>query len=347
MKVLLIYSWFYLYGGAERLIVKLANYLTEQGVSTTLLTRQMLPRIKERFNQTRIIVSPSMESLIPLAHSIFHKFDVINPHNDPAQLTLFPRKRPSVWMCNEPPIAILTGGPLTEHERDTVRRHIDIVVVADEYNRKRFKEIYDMDSRVNYYGVDFDFFKEQKNHRIKEKYGLSDTFTIMQVGMFTFTKNQMKTCSILKKLKKQIPEAHLVLVGWNDNPRLDTVQRSISNNNLTKTVTITGEIPQADLRDLYHAVDAVVAPIQPQGGWLSTFEAIATGRPMLVSPEMTASYLLKEHGIGIVTDEFVPKLVEIYEKPYSDLKGRQWVKENLKWDRFCGNMLSYFEEVMP
>lgn len=345
MKVLIINPGFYVYGGAERLIVKLCNYLVEKGVSTTLLTQGIPPHIKQEFTETRIIETNNLESLVPIAHSIFHNFDVINPHNDPAQITLFPRKLPSVWMCNEPPINVLTGGTLTEQERNIVRRHIDIPVVSDDYNKTRFEDLYGVTPRVNHYGVDYPFFSEGAAERVKEKYGMSDTFTMMQVGMFTFTKNQMKTVNIFKKLKKRIPDAKLILTGFKDTPYYDNVKRFISQNRLAKDVTITGELPQEDIKDLYHAVDAVVAPIQAQGGWLSTFEAIAAGTPVLVSKEMTASYLLEEHGIGVVTDTFVDELVDIHEHPSSNVKGRKWVEENLSWERFCGNMLGYFEEV--
>jgi len=345
MKALIINPVFYVYGGAERLIVKLCNYLTERGVTTSILTQAIHPDIKTEFTETRLIETGSMESLVPVAHSIIHKFDVVNPHNDPAQITLFPRKRPSVWMCNEPPAKVLLGGELTGQERDIVRRHIDVSVVSDEYNRKRFEELYGVTPRINHYGVDYPFFSEGDAGRVKEKYGMSDTFTIMQVGMFTSTKNQMRTVSIFKKLKKQVPDAKLILTGFNQTPYHDTVKRFIAQSRLSKDVTITGEIPQEDIRDLYHAVDAVVAPIQSQGGWLSTFEAMAAGKPVLVSPEMTASYLLEKHGIGVVTEGFVDELVGIYENPRSDVKGRRWVEKNLRWDRFCGNMLEYFEEV--
>ena len=345
MKVLIVNPVFYTYGGAERLIVKLCNYLTERGVSTSVLTQVMLPHIKEEFTETRLIETGNMEALIPVAHSILHKFDVVNPHNDPAQITIFPRKYPSVWMCNEPPSKVLLGGELSGQERDIVRRHIDISVVSDEFNRERFEDIYGVSPRVNHYGVDYPFFSEGDASRVKEKYGMSDTFTVMQVCMFTPTKNQMRTVNIFKKLKKRVPDAKLILVGFNSTPYHDTVKRFIAQSRLTKDVTITGEIPQEDIRDLYHAVDAVVAPIQSQGGWLSTFEAIASGTPVLVSSDMTASYLLEEHGLGLVTDTFVDELVDIYEHPRGNVKGRKWVEENLSWEKFCGNMLGYFEEV--
>jgi len=48
----------------------------------------------------------------------------------------------------------------------------------------------------------------------------------------------------------------------------------------------------------------------------------------------------------MVTDDFVGAIEEINSAPRGNFAGRKWVKENLIWDKFCGNMLWFFEEVM-
>jgi glycosyltransferase involved in cell wall biosynthesis len=345
MKVLLINPTFYAYGGAERLIVKLANYLTDKGVETTLITQEITPEIKEEFKETRIIITETMENMAPTVQGIIHQFDVVNPHNDPTQLLLYPRMRPSVWMCNEPPYPVLMGQELPEPQRNMVRNHITLSVVADDYNRKRFMDIYDVEPRVNHYGVDYDFFKDGDPMAAREKYGLGESFVMLQVGMMTFTKNQLKTVSVFKKLKRKIPDAKLVLVGYNSGPYFLDVKRCITESGLRKDIIVTGEIPQEEVKDLYYAADALLAPIMAQGGWLSTFEAMATGLPIIVSPKMTAASIIMENELGAVTEDYVDELLALYNKRQRVLGPKKWVKENLSWDKFCGTMLGYFEEV--
>ena len=161
----------------------------------------------------------------------------------------------------------------------------------------------------------------------------------------TFTKNQLKTVSIFKKLKRKAPDAKLILVGYNNGPYFQDVKRKITESGLRKDIIVTGEIPQEEVKDLYYAADALLAPIMNQGGWLSTFEAMATGLPIIVSPQMTASSLIVENELGAVTEDYVDELFARYNKRRRELGPRRWVKENLSWDKFCGNMLSYFEEV--
>ena len=248
-------------------------------------------------------------------------------------------------MCNEPPYPILMGQELPQPQRDMVKNHINISVVADEYNKKRFMDIYGVEPRVNHYGVDYDFFKDGDPSVAREKYGLGESFTVLQVGMMTFTKNQLRTLSIFKKLKRKVPDAKLVLAGYNKSAYFQDVKRKITESGLRKDIIVTGEIPQEEVKDLYYAANALLAPIMNQGGWLSTFEAMATGLPVIVSPQMTASSLIVEHGLGSVTEDYVDELFALYNKQRRELGPRKWVKENLSWDKFCGNMLGYFEEV--
>jgi len=346
MRVAIINPEFYVYGGAERVIVKLANFMTDTGIKNFLITPKIPPDIASELTETRIIETETIEKTPPILHSVINRFDVVNPHNDPAQLTVFPRKVPTVWLCNEPPIQALMGGRLGDKEKEIVQNHVDIAVVADEYNRKRFMKLYGFEPKVNHYGVDWEFFAEGDPEPVIEKYGLEGKFTVLQVGMLTFTKNQVKTVSIFKKVKEKIPEAKLVLAGYDKSPYKPSVTSRVRTSGLRKDVVFTGAIPQRELRDLYHASNIVLAPIKPQGGWLSTFEAMAAGKPVIVSPEMTASPLIEENQIGVVTDDYAEKIVEVYEQPRSNYKGRTWVRENLSWEKFCWNMVGFFEEAL-
>ena len=261
MRVLIVNPEFYVYGGAERLIVRLGNYLTDHGVANALMTPGLPARIKREFTETRLIETDKIEQLPPVLHSVAHRYDVINPHNDPAQICVYPRVRPTVWMCNEPPIQVLTGGSLDERQKRIVRNHVDTAVVADEFNRHRFMDIYGYEPRTNHYGVEYEFFASGDPDAVIGKYGLADRFVVLQVGMFTFTKNQVAAVGAFKKIKKEIPEAKLVLAGFNNTPYRRQVEQRIRSSGLARDVVLTGEIPQTEVRDLYHASDVLLVPI--------------------------------------------------------------------------------------
>ena len=67
---------------------------------------------------------------------------------------------------------------------------------------------------------------------------------------------------------------------------------------------------------------------------------------MIVSREMTAADLVREHGLGIVTDDYPAAVLEIRRNASVHRKaaraGREWVAENLSWDRCCTRMTEIF-----
>ena len=56
MHVLIIHPRVYFYGGAELVIVKLANYLAKHGHKTTFLTTEMIPEVENDLAGTHVCV---------------------------------------------------------------------------------------------------------------------------------------------------------------------------------------------------------------------------------------------------------------------------------------------------
>jgi glycosyltransferase involved in cell wall biosynthesis len=111
-----------IYGGAELVIVKLANYLTKKGIENALLTISIAPEIVNDLNGTRVIIQQNKRSILIkvlekiLGISVINEiialhrgirnnlndFDIINVHNYPAEISTFLCNKPVIWMCNEP-----------------------------------------------------------------------------------------------------------------------------------------------------------------------------------------------------------------------------------------------------
>jgi len=374
MRVLIVYPKFYIYGGAELVVVRLANYLTEKGVENAILTTAMLPEIEKDLNKTRVIIHK--ESKIPFNFLgvremlALHKgirnnlkdFDVINIHNYPAELSFFPFRKPAVWMCNEPPEIVLRINSkqflfsrlvkkiVLKFDKFIVRRYIKNAVVADEFNAERFKKIYGLNPEIINYGIDYGFFSYGYPEKPKEKYNLRNNFIILQVGILTPLKNQLESVKTIKKLKDKIPHLKLILAGLAEDKYKLNLEKYIKEERLENYVIFTGQINREEVRDLYHACDILLHPIKPQGGWLSPFEALCAKKLIIVSPEMSASDIIKKEKIGIVTDNYVEAIMETYKNAdeYVSMKerGREWVKDNLNWDTFCQRNLNVFQKIL-
>lgn len=367
MRVLITNPSFDVYGGAERVIVKLANYMTGHNIKNTILTQSLSPQVRQMFTETRILVTPEPQKLLP---QIIEDFDVINAHNNPAQFFHIPKRKPIVWMCNEPPLEYLHNGTLPERERFLVKNFVTKAVVADSFNQRRFFGIYGMNPTVIPYGIEFDAYQNGNPAAIIRRFNLDGSFVITHVGFMTFTKNQLGTLDIFKDVKKQIPHAKLLFAGFDKCQYRAMVENKAKAEGIADVI-FAGELSQEEIRDLYAASNVVISPIQSQGGWLNVFEAIAAGRPVIVGEEMTASSMLREHQIGTVAHnpyiydvnsqrmprplqhpagqltDFISAITNVYSSNiHDDLSGQDWVRTNLTWDNFCANMVRQLRLVI-
>lgn len=377
MNILIVYPKMYVYGGAELLVVRLANYLSRIGIKNSLLTTEILPEIEDDLENTQLII-PQMRKLnskrkiasLAAGHLWLRKmirekrkdYDLINVHNYPAELCTFPYSTPVVWMCNEPPdVAVqvriaqssklslkrLLFKALLAFERYVVRNYVKNVVVADQFNKQRFIQLYGFEPHVISYGIDYDYFAAKPPEAITAS---NNTFCILHVGMLTPLKNQLESIKTVEKLKDTIPDIQLILAGLGEGEYPEMIKAYLNEHQLQDHVEITGHLSRDQIRALFHSSDALLHPIASQGGWLSPFEALCAGLPIVVSPEMTAASLVKKENLGVVTEDYVGALLDIYRNPdkYNKLTDRRatWVRENLSWDKFSENMIAVFQKVL-
>jgi len=185
MRVLIVHPKFYIYGGAELVIIKLANYLARKGIENAILTTSILPEIEKDLLDTKIIirkepdipfVSPGFKVILAIWRGIYdnlNNFDLINIHNYPAELSFFPFRKKAVWLCNEPPGFVLRSkselslflklakGVISKFDKFVVRHFIKNVIVADEFNARRFEGLYGLRPEIINYGIDYNFFSQK------------------------------------------------------------------------------------------------------------------------------------------------------------------------------------------
>jgi glycosyltransferase involved in cell wall biosynthesis len=210
--------------------------------------------------------------------------------------------------------------------------------------------LYGIEPHIDNYGIDCEFFSQPGKIRTKHEMRLDNKFVILHVGMLTPFKNQLESLRTIKKLKNKIPNLLLVMAGHWIETYKEQLDEYIRLYNLEDLIAFTGHISREKLRDFYYACDVLIHPIKSQGGWLSPFEALCAGKPVVVSQDMTASDILSKENIGIVSNQYDDVVMDIYRNPdkYAEManKGAIWVKENLTWDKFCDGMVTVFDNVL-
>lgn len=367
MKILLVHPGMSYYGGAELVVVKLAHHLKEKGHNITVLTLSASEEIRKdlygisvlnegkMFDSGLFGIIGQIDVLNMNIRDIESEFDIINVHNFPAELAMRKIKTPSVWYCNEPPTYWLNPKArfqsphklLLKHENRIVKKYINKTCVADEFNVQRFKERYNITPEIVPYGIDYNFFSHGNPIEAIEKHNLKDKFVILQVGMITPQKNQIRSIQAVENLKNKIPSIKLILSGNNSSYYALQLNHYVITHKLTKHIIFTRNMNRKKLRNLYHACNVLVHPVKSQGGWLVPFECMCAGKPIIISPEFTGSNIISNNGLGMVTNNLENAILSTYNNNYKTEQsiGKKWIKENLSWEKFGDGMLEVFEKV--
>ena len=366
MRILLVHPNLNYYGGAELVVTKLANYLEEKGHHIRILTLIVSDEIRKELNVPVLSEDKLFDSsLFGITKQIYNLnvsikniedgFDIINVHNFPAELALKGVKTPVVWYCNEPPTYWLDPEAriqfphkmLLWYEKRIVRDYVSSAIVPDTFNYTRFIKRYNSRPNIIPYGIDYEFFSKGNTEKAIENYTLKDRFIVLQVGMITQQKNQLRSIQAIEKLKDKIPNIKLVLAGNYNSYYASQLMQYSSKHKLTHHIVFLNNINRNKLRDLYAACDVLIHPIKSQGGWLAPFECMCSGNPVIVSPEFTPSEIIREEGVGIVTNEYEKAILLLScKKVYDTEKGKMYVKENLTWEKFGEKMVEVFERIV-
>jgi glycosyltransferase involved in cell wall biosynthesis len=317
------------------------------------MTTEAIQEFKNNLKEARVFEAGNVQNLVNMIKVYRGKYQIYHPHNHPAELFTHPNKALSVWQHNEPPEIVLRGGKLLQSEIDAVNQVITKTVVISDFEKVRFKAIYGYDPIVNYPGIDYDFF-EKTPEKIEDKYGLKDKFVLLECGYITWTKNQVKAVEILADVKKSIPNAVLVLAGYDKDPYVEKVKKRAEELDLQiGRDVITTSYLEGDyvIRDLMKLSSIHITPTYEQGGWAVSFQAIAAGLPTVVSNRFVGSNLVREHNLGYVSDfdgfsDAVIDVAKNLEKEKERTKrNRQWLKNNLTWNKFGERYDKIFTEL--
>ncbi len=381
MKVLIINRYMGLYGGAETVIKELGCHLNKLGVANRVLTLNVSDEVRKICGPLDIVtpkkgfayefrssgfwsslgILGEIKALRQLVKKHAAGFDIINAHNFPADWVTKGLGRPVVWMCNETPdfynnpklslaLRLLRSCGIA-WDRHIVNRDIDAICAADEFNAAKVVQRYKRVPEIIHYGVDYDFFsREEGCGETARKYGLENSFVLLQSGMLSPEKNQLKSIQAFEALSGAVPGLKLVLAGRPQSPYTEMLKQYIAERGLNSGIIFTGHISKQEVRALYHICNIALFPVKTQGGWLSPFEALCAGKPILVSTTMGAASLIKKENLGMVSDDFIAGIKDIYARydVYASTakKAMVWVKGNITWELFAKKMIKLFEKTL-
>ncbi|MDD5193372.1 MAG: sugar phosphate nucleotidyltransferase [Candidatus Nanoarchaeia archaeon] len=377
-RVLIVHTQMKYYGGAELLIVELANWLTKKGIKNDILALSKSKEVENLLLNTNIIIPKHNINLEPPGFKnikdivkfikVYRKelkrlsknYEVINFHDFPVTWTLFPRKKSSVWFMNLPPnlwskpnagFFYKTLNKLRIFaDKIIVRSSVDIIAVAENSNMKRAIERYGKIPRMVHFGINQDLFSKGDKNKMIKKFNLKNRFVVLQSGIIGEARNQMTSIMAIESVRRKIPNILLILTGKEDPEYKKKLEDYIAKKGLEQNVKFIGMFEnREDLSNLYKAAKIGLFPIGGQGGVLAPYEMLCSGTPIIISENMETAQMTREHNLGIVTKDYDKALLEIYNN-YENYKSQAkaasiWIKKNLSWASFTDRMIIAFKDA--
>ncbi len=300
--------------------------------------------------------------------------DVINPHEWPmhwAGVFLKLRKRiPVVWMCND-------VWHITNSENRILFKIVNktLIQFMDLFLTFFVDEILVLDKRMffivsSYYhkkplvvrsGIDLDKFQNMPTKKTSRKeFKLAqNSFMFLCFSIF-FPHRRFEDAifafeKILKNVQTKINPS-LVIVGSDayDKSYVEKIKNLVVEMGIQNNVFVrTGYFTEKEKLCLISACDVFVFPNEKQTWGIVVTEAMAAGKPCIVSDEAGIHDIIKNKENGMIfkvrdIDDLYRDMKELFEEEKLRNKlgknARKYVFENLSWKKYAENMLNIFNK---
>ena len=337
-------------------------------------------------NRLPLPLPPRLRDLLDMRHltrAIGEGFDVLNPHAWPAHWAAvaasrrLPEAAPVVWTCNDYlwPEHLFEGGAwwnvrgrLRQAGLRRLRRYdqrmvdgIGRVVVLDGRVAQQVREGYGAEPVVVRSGAaphEMPDVSPEDTERLRRELGLhGDAFLLLFLGILLPHRRLEDVLEALCPLIEQGRRIHFLVVGSRQRDRRYSrfLEERAEALGVRQHVTFTDAVPEASLSLYYNACDAFIFPNESQTWGLAVVEALACGRPVIVSTGCGVSEVLGDGVDALLVPPRRPDLIALCLRRLmddADLRrrlgeaGRRLVEGELSWRRYAERMLTVFEEAV-
>lgn len=190
-------------------------------------------------------------------------------------------------------------------------------------------------------------FDQSANSELISKLELEDKTILGFIGSFYAYEGLDLVLNALAKIKEQITDVHLLLVGG--GPQEKNLKQQVKDLHLDDIVTFTGRVPHSEVQDYYNLVDILVyarhkmrltdlvTPLKP-------LEAMAQGKIFIASDVGGHKELIEDGVTGtLFKADDIDSLIAAIEKLISNKDSWQKLKENGR--EFVENVRSWENSV--
>jgi glycosyltransferase involved in cell wall biosynthesis/peptidoglycan/xylan/chitin deacetylase (PgdA/CDA1 family) len=307
-------------GGAERYVIDLCRYLGERGYGSDLILSSDAPNVVESvqsagvpFVEMSICGDLNFMTSVKVARSLKRSgAQLLNVHDNasacPCCLGGRLARVPVVatvhaFHCKWPFIA-------ADHliaVSDALRQHL----ISQGFRTNRITVVRN--------GVDPERFRPGDRIEARREFGLDPDQTVFAVvGRIARRKGLEMLMEVFAEVFKRLPGARLLVAGT--GPLEPTVRAQVKELQLDDAVRFVGF--RTDVRPVFAAADCLVMPSETEGLGLSLLEAMASGRPAIVTDSGGPREVVRDTETGILIPPNCPEKL---------LSSMIWVAANPKW----------------
>jgi glycosyltransferase involved in cell wall biosynthesis len=299
-----------------------------------------------------------------IGKAIPDRFDIINNHNFPTEWAAFYAKKrlkvPVVWICNEPPFWFfhpeqrkgknIIHWPLFEIFDKIAVKSIDEIFSMSHIDATLIRKAYGRSSILIREGLDIEPFQNASGEEFRRRHGLQNDYLMLQVGSLVYYKHPDASIKALAYLSDK-EGVKLILVGIGATDRYKELATKLG---IRDRVMFLHNVSEKELASIYKACNIFVFPAAQTWGLVVT-EAMAAGKPVIVSSKAGASEIIENNVNGIVIDDETPEILaaeikRLIDDPTLATKigenALNYVKNNLSWDSYAKNMEKVFQEAI-
>ena len=199
-------------------------------------------------------------------------------------------------------------------------------------------------------GIDIEMFnpaikENQKTLDLKNRLKLTNKLVVTCVSRLMPRKGQDTLIEIWPQVIKEIPNAHLLIVGGGNYKQY--LHKLMFDKDVYKSVTITGSVNWTDLPNYYAVADLFAMPVRTrnlgfdvEGLGIVYLEASATGLAVIAGNSGGAPDAVIEGVTGFVLDsslknELAEKIIYLLKNPEIRARlgkqGRSWIEKQWQW----------------
>jgi glycosyltransferase involved in cell wall biosynthesis len=162
-------------------------------------------------------------------------------------------------------------------------------------------------------GINDDYFADVKENGIREKYNLDNKKILLYASRLSPEKNQLSIIKAFRKIHKEVPDSHLVLVG-SDGPLTSHVMKLLNKKDYKDYVSYLGRVPFNDLLKLYNTADLSCLWSWVEAEGLVLLESMAQGTPCIGANSIGISDVIRHGKTGYLSrnlDGFKEKAIKL------------------------------------